>query len=344
MTALIVGVDMAKATFTAAGWVDGTARPLGSYANTQAGFLAFAEALAPATPDGDPAAVELVVEPTGGYELPLARFALQQGWRVSMPNPKHVRDWARSQGRRAKTDAQDALLLTRFGVEQPARPWRPLPAAVGELESLLQRRADLEQLLLGERNRRDALANRSDVAAAVTGSLESVLATLERSLAAIDHAISEHVRCHPSLGEGVRLLRTVPGVGERNVLWLLVLLHRWQTLTAGQGRAKGLVAYLGLDPQPFESGTSVRRRARISRMGAAHLRRRLFMSALGGTRGKNVLREFYLRLVGRGKPKMVALIAAARKVLVWAWAVFRTTTPFDPTRTQRRPSMLASSP
>ncbi len=344
MTVLIAGVDMAKATFAAACWIDGTVRPLGSYANTQAGFLAFAAALAPSIPAGAPATVELVVEPTGGYELPLARFALEHGWRVSMPNPKHVRDWARSQGRRAKTDAQDALLLTRFGAEQPSRPWRPLPAAVAELESLLQRREDLQQLLLGERNRRDALTNRSDVAAAVTASVEGILTTLEQSLAAVDHAVTEHVRHHPSLGEEARLLRSVPGVGERNVLWLLVLLHRWHTVTAGQGRAKGRVAYLGLDPQPFESGTSIRRPARISRMGAAHLRRRLFMSALGGTRGDNPLRSFYLRLVGRGKPKMVALVAAARKVLVWAWAVFRSGTLFDSTRMQRRSSMLASSP
>ena len=344
MTSLIAGVDMAKATFAAACWADGIAQPLGTFANTQAGFAAFAAALAASAPRRPTGSVQLVVEPTGGYELPLARFALEHGWRVSMPNPKHVRDWARSQGRRAKTDAQDALLLTRFGVEQPSRPWRPLPAAIGELESLLQRREDLEQLLLGEGNRREALTNRSDVAAAVTGSVESILATLEQSLAAIDRAVSEHVRHHPSLNEEVRLLRSVPGVGERNVLWLLVLLHRWQTLTAGQGLAKGLVAYLGLDPQPFESGTSVRRRARISRMGAAHLRRRLFMSALGGTRGNNALRQFYLRLVGRGKPKMVALVAAARKVLVWAWAVFRSGTLFDPTRMQRRAPMLTSSP
>jgi len=70
-------------------------------------------------------------------------------------------------------------------------------------------------------------------------------------------------------------------------------------------------------------------------MGATQLRRRLFMSALGGTRGENPLRHFYLRLVGRGKAKMVALIAAARKVLVWAWAVFRAGAPFDPQKVRR---------
>ncbi len=142
----------------------------------------------------------------------------------------------------------------------------------------------------------------------------------------------------------LRLLQGVPGIGPTNAPWLLVLLHRWRIRTAERGHAKGLVAYVGLDPRPFESGSSVRRRATISRMGAAQLRRRLFLSALGGTRGSNPLRQFYLRLVQRGKAKMVALIAAARKVLIWAWAVFRSGTPFDPTRLQRRTDMLASLP
>ena len=343
MSPVIVDVDMAKTNFAAALWDAGSTPPLGSFPNTSAGFEALAARVSPAE-QADALPVQLVVEPTGGYELPLAHFALGHGWQVSMPNPCHVRDWARSQGRRAKTDAQDALLLARYGAEQPARPWRPLPAVVSELESLLGRRDDRAQLIRQERNRQHALGHRLHVPAAVGASVDAVRLALEQSLAAIQRAISEHLRRHPSLREGARLLRTVPGVGERNVLWLLVLLHRWQTLTAGRGLAKGLVAYLGLDPQPFESGSSVRRRARISRMGAAHLRRRLFMSALGGTRGNNALRQFYLRLVGRGKPKMVALIAAARKIVVWAWAIFRTSTPFDPTRIQRRAAMLPSAP
>jgi transposase len=340
---VFVGIDIAKASFATATCVDGTSQTLGVFPNTRAGFEALVAQLREAVRSRE-SAVQVIIEPTGGYEVPLARFVLEHGWQVSMPNPRHVRDWAKSQGRRAKTDAQDALLLARYGAEQPVRPWRPLPAAVSELESLLQRRDDLEQLIGQERNRQHALGHRPDVAPAVDASVAAILHALEASLSTVTRAINEHLEQQPRLREGVRLLRTVPGVGERNVLWLLVLLHRWQTLTDGEGLGKGLVAYLGLDPQPFESGSSVRRRARISRMGAAHLRRRLFMSALGGTRGHNALRQFYLRLVGRGKPKKVALIAAARKVLVWAWAVFRTRTAFDPTRIPRRPPMLPASP
>jgi transposase len=279
------------------------------------------------------------MEPTGGDELALATFAARRGWRVSMPNPRHIRDWARSLGRRAKTDAQDALMLARYGAEQDLPPWRPLPSSVSTLERLLQRKDDLEDLLLQEQNRRWGLHGRTGGAAAVLTSIERVIAELEQAREAITQAIAAHLATHAALRQDARLLQTVPGIGTRNVLWLVVLMHRWHTRTAGQGRAKGSVAYVGLDPQPFESGTSVRRRATISRMGAAHLRRRLFLSAFGGVRGKNALRQCSQRLVGRGKPKMVALIAAVRKVLVWAWAVFRTGRSFDPQHLARRSTM-----
>jgi transposase len=339
MTSLSVGIDIAKGTFTAASWRDAIGQPLGRFPNTDEGMVALAAALASCPQAAGCARIQIVVEPTGGYELALAAFAARQGWQVSMPNPRHIRDWARSQGRRAKTDAQDALMLARYGAEQQLPPWQPLPLAVSALESLLQRKDDLEDLLLQERNRQWGLRGRPGVAPIIVTSIARVIAELEQAVATIEQAITDHLAAHAALRQDVQLLRTVPGIGARNVLWLVVLMHRWHTRTAGQGRAKGIVAYVGLDPQPFESGTSVRRRARISRMGAAHLRRRLFMSAFGGVRGHNVLRQFYQRLVGRGKPKMVALIAAARKVLVWAWAVFRTRLAFDPQNLARRSPM-----
>ena len=94
-----------------------------------------------------------------------------------------------------------------------------------------------------------------------------------------------------------------------------------------------MVAYVGLDPQPHESGISVRRPARISRQGDRSLRARLYMGALGALRGDTPLHAFYQRLVDRGKPKKLALLAAARKLLVWAWAVFNSTQPFAASRT-----------
>lgn len=143
----------------------------------------------------------------------------------------------------------------------------------------MRRKDDVELMIRQERNRHHALAGRPNVADAVSSF--------------IDRVIAAHLRAHSALHEDAKRLRSVPGIGAKNVAYILVLLHRWMTLTDGQGTEKGLAAYIGLDPQTYESGTSVHRRAVISRMGDQAVRRRLFMGALGRVRGNNTLRTFY---------------------------------------------------
>lgn len=335
MTTLVVGVDVAQATLVPALWQAGQGTVLATVPNTAEGFAQLATAVQTQQQRSGATTIHVVLEPTGGYELALAIFAAQQGWVVSLPNPRQVRDWAKGLGRRAKTDRQDALLLARYGAERQPPAWVPLPAEIQELESLLRRREDLEQMLRQERNRRGQLAQRPGVAKAVPPSIDRLIEALEQEVAQVEEALAALQRQYPQIRADLTRIRQVPGIGPKNGPWVLVVLHRWHALTGGQGDGKGLTAYLGLDPQPHESGTSVRGPTPISRMGLGHLRRQLFLGALGGVRGKNPLRAFYRRLVDRGKPKMVALIAAARKILVWAWAVFKHQTTFDPTKVTR---------
>src|SRR5215472_4744629 len=148
----VVGVDVAKAALEAAAWQEGHAVRLGTCAQTLAGWVALREAVAAretATASHGPARepVAIVLEPTGGYALAFALWARQQsGWQVHRPNPARVRAWARSQGLRAKTDRQDALLLARFGASaHPALPvWQPLASEVSELEQFLWRRDEVK--------------------------------------------------------------------------------------------------------------------------------------------------------------------------------------------------------
>lgn len=331
-----LGLDIAKRTLEAALWVDGHGVSLGAFDNTAVGFEAVRQAIGAQVGANRLTALSVVLEPSGGYELGVALWAHEQpGWQVSLPNPRHMRDWARGQGRRAKTDRQDALLLAHYGAQAQPRAWHPLPSEVAELEQLLRRRDEVEGLLRAERNRQQqvsARAGQPGMPAAVGASVERVIRALEEDLAELGQQIADHLRTHPHLDHLRRQLLSVPGVGVRNVMPLLVLLFRWQVLTDGHGSAKGLVAYAGLDPQPYQSGTSVRRPATISRQGERRLRSRLYMGALGALRGHNPVRNFYDRLVGRGKAKKLALVAAARKILVWAWAVFHSDTPFDATK------------
>lgn len=328
---MYLGIDMAARSFAAALWQAGQVQRLGQFDNTPAGFAACAQALP------TPAAVWLIVEPTGGYEHALVGYALEHGWQISLPNPRQVRAFIRGQGGRAKTDRLDAAHLATYGAQRQPHRWHPLPPAVETLDQLLQRRTVLEDSLRQEHNRQ-AAAQRRGADPTVEASFATVRQALEAALATLETAIAEHLAQQPVLQAQVRLLRSVPGVGARTVLPLLVLLTRWQVLTQGQGLAKGLVAFVGLDPQTVESGTSLRGAGLISRQGNPRIRHWLFMAALGGKRGNNPLRAFYTRLVDRGKPKKVALVAGMRKILIWAWAVFRTQLPFDPARATARPN------
>jgi transposase len=333
MAVLIVGVDVSQAQLDVAVYTpQGDIEYLGTFPNDPSGWEDLAQAVRRQQRRWQADQVHLVMEPTGGYEQPLARFALKQEWLVSLPNPRQVRDWARGVGWRAKTDRTDAQMLAAYGAATAPPCWRPLPEEVAELEELLDRRDELTEMLQQERNRRHALQAQGSDRGPVAASLEGHIAYLEQALTEVEEQIRHHLNQHPHLKRKVSRLRQIPGIGPRNVLYILVLCYRWGMLTGYQGNAKGLTAYVGLDPVPYESGRSVRRPARISREGNRRIRRYLFMGALGGVRGQNPLRTFYLRLVGRGRPKKVALVAAARKILVWAWAIFRDQTTFDPLR------------
>lgn len=334
MSTLWIGIDMAKTSLTATALWQNESVPLGEFSNEPAGFTALATQSQVEQARCRATTVQWVVEPTGGYELPFTQgvpaFAHEQGWLISLPNPRQVRQWAHGIGQRAKTDRQDALLLARFGAAQRPAPHQPLAPEVSELDSLLQRRQDLEQMLQQEKNRLAALQNRPGIAPPVIANLERVLQALQDALQEVEQAITDHQQQHAHLHDDAARLLALPGIGRKIVLPLLVQLHRWQTLTAGQGTAKGLTAFVGLFPQPYESGTSVRKRSSISKMGNATLCRLLYMGALSAVHGQNPLHTFYQRLVGRGKAKKLVVVAAARKLLAWAWTLFSRRIAWDP--------------
>ena len=161
-------------------------------------------------------------------------------------------------------------------------------------------------------------------------SLAQVIAALQDALRQVEEALAQHLQQHAQLQAEAERLLTIPGIGRKVVLPLLVTLHRWHSLTAGLGSTKGLTAFLGLDPKTHVSGTSIWRRPMSSKMGNAEVKRLLYMGALSAVRGHNPLHIFYERLVGRSKPRKVAVVAAAHKLLTWAWTSFLRQTTWNP--------------
>lgn len=327
---LYVGVDVAKEALVSALLTKDQSQPvaLSNVSNDQTGFETLGQQVDAARPSAS-SAIRLVVEPTGGYELRLIIWAYARGWQVVMVNPKQVREWIKGLGQRAKTDTLDAQMLAQYAAERPENKplplWRPLPEILTELNALVARRCELEQMLQQEHNRQQMYHGRPAVQGAVLTSVTTVTNALQTSLQDIDQAITDLIDQHPDMGEQITQLDSIPGVGQKVRLPLFVLLARWNVMTGGHGSDKSLTAFVGLDAQTRESG------GRISKIGDSHIRALLYMAALGGLRCKDVtpLRQFYDHLVKRGKPKMVALVAVARKILVWAWAMFRSHSYFD---------------
>lgn len=329
MSQWIVGVDSAKASFTTATvWADKVSYQ-GETPNTPTACASFVADMEQKAKPAGATVIHLIIEPTGGYEAQLVAEAYRRGWWVTQVNPLDVRRWAQGCGKRVKTDRADALVLAQFGLETKPAPQRPLDDAAAALDSLLRRQTDLEKLLHAERNRLAQAALNPKRSPTIQPSIQRIIEALDQELAAIQDEIQALIARHVDLTHQLKLLLSVPGIGVKIAPALLVALHRFFAKTNGQGTAKQFTALLGLDPAPYQSGTSVRKHTTISRKGAGLLRSKLF---LGGVRSNNPLRTFYHSLLARSKAKKLALVAASRKILVWALAVFTQDTPFDPPR------------
>lgn len=329
MNKMIIGIDVSKNDLDIAFWQNEKAFFLGKYLNNHNGFQTIYQDVESKRQKYNADTVLVVMEPTGGYEQHFAYFAFSKGWEISLPNPGNVRNWIKGIGKRAKTDKQDAMMLAHFGAVQQPFLWKPLPDEVAELESMLDRLDDLNGMLRSEQNRLESQQNRNVCHKVSQKSIQDNISYLQKQVEILEDAIKNHIDIHAHLKEQVKNLKTVPGVGNKLSPHLLVAMHRFYVLTDCNGTSKAITAYYGLDPQPHESGKSICKRPSISRQGDRHIRHLLYMGALGGIRGNNPLRAFYQRLLGRGKKAKVAIVASARKIIVWCWAVFRQGSSFD---------------
>ena len=262
--------------------------------------------------------VELIVlEASGGYEVAAATSLGLAELPVAVVNARQVRAFARASGRLAKTDAIDAAVLAHFG--EAVRPEvRPLADAESRgLEALVSRRRQLLEMLGAERNRR-AMAHRS-----LHRAIDRHIKFLEKELKSSNKNLEEAIKKTPLWREKDELLRTFPGVARVVSATLLAELPELGALDRKQ-----IAALVGLAPFNRDSGHLRGRRTIFA--GRASVRSVVFMAALVATRRDPTIRAYYARLCAAGKPKKVALIASARKLLTILNAMMRTRTPWQP--------------
>lgn len=253
----------------------------------------------------------VALEATGGYETIAAAALAAAGLPVVIVNPGQVRAFAKALGQRAKTDPIDAAVIAHFA--EATRPEvRPLPdEATQLLADLLARRRQIVEMIVAERQREKRMTRRS-----LKADIARLIKTLEKELSKLDRAIDDVVRGSPAWREKEDLLASVPGVGPIIARTLMADLPELGTLTRRQ-----IAALAGLAPFTRQSG-QWRGRSFIGG-GRTTVRTALFMGAIVAMRFNPVLKAFFHRLVDDGKPKMVALIAVARKLLTILNAMVR---------------------
>lgn len=320
-----VGIDIAARTLAVVlSAAPRAATPARTFANTAEGWRQVRAALAEG--GGQPATTRIVMEATGAYWQGVATALAAADWVVSVVAPGRVRHYAQARLRRAKTDAVDAAVLADYGRDLQPPPWQPAPDDVQALQLLVRQRDDLVALQTETRNRQHALGQLPAVPDAVRAPLAAVLAVLREQIAALDAAIRQQAATAASVADDIARLQTIVGVG---LLTAAIVVVETRPLRDHATPAQA-VAYAGLDPAPHESGTSVRGAGRISKTGNARLRQALYMAAVSAARFNPPLRACYQRLTARGKPKKVALVAVARKLLVLMVTLLTLGRDFDP--------------
>jgi transposase len=302
MGALVVGIDVSKAR------LDVALRPSGeslTVTRDAAGLEALVARL------GRLAPAVVAVEATGGFETVVAAALAAAGLPVVVVNPRQVRAFARALGKRAKTDPIDAAVIAHF-VEATRPEIRPLPdAATRLLADLVARRRQIVQMIVAERQRQRRLT-----AKGLQQSIARLLRALEKELAALDQDLDTAVRGSPAWREKEDLLASVPGVGPTIARTLMAELPELGTLDR-----RAAAALAGLAPWTRQSG-QWKGKSFIGG-GRAAVRAALFMGALVAVRHNRVLAAFHQRLIAAGKPKLVALVAVARKLLTMLNAILR---------------------
>ena len=265
----------------------------------------------------------VVMEATGGLELPVATALAAAGLPVAVVNPRQVRDFAKATGRLAKTDTLDARVLAHFA--QAVRPEpRPLPdEQLRQLSAFVTRRRQIVKMITAESNRLGSARSKP-----IRDRIKAHIAWLEQDLRDADDDLRGSIRQTPIWRDNDQILRSVPGVGPVLSLTLLAELPELGYL----GR-KQISALVGVAPLNRDSGVFRGRRAIWG--GRAQIRPVLYMAALSASRSNPVIREFYQRLLAAGKVKKVALTACMHKLLIILNAMTKNRTlwqyPYAPT-------------
>lgn len=282
----------------------------------------------------------VVLEATGIYHLDLALFLHGvKSLEVMVLNPRAARHFAQARMTRSKTDAVDAQVLAEFGRCMPFEAWQPPTQAVLALRACSRRLATLTYQRTRAKNQHHALSSTDSTPGFILADAELTLTQLDQQIAGLEEKTLALIAEDDALTRAMDLLLSIKGVGNKSAIQLLGEL----LVLPGDMRAKQWVAMAGLDPRHHQSGTSIEKKARISKAGNRYLRTALYMPALSASRHVPEVKGYYEHLIqDRGLKKIQALCAVMRKLLHAIHGMWRSDSQFQAERFYRLTEQASS--
>ena len=313
MNNIILGIDISKKTFDVA-LLNNHKVNTKKFSNDSKGFSTLKQWLVSKSIHDAHACMEATV----GYEVSLAEYLYGNHFKVSVVNPACVKGFSMSRLSRVKTDKADCELIAYFCQAIQPDLWQPVPSHVQELQQWVRR---LDSLITNKHQETRRLEGACNI---ISANIRIHIDFLDKQIEEIEELIFSHIKKHQDLNDRNTLLASIPGIGEKTIGVILAFLN-----VENFNSAKQLAAFVGLNPKPRQSGSSLRGVGRISKTGDANLRKAFYMPALTAMRFNPIIKNFSERLSNTGKSKMVIVIAAMRKLLHIIYGVLKNKTPFN---------------
>ena len=289
-----VGIDIAKHTFDLCSLHPQKILP---FENNPKGIRQAVRMLAQLRPK------LIVMEATGGYETPLAAKLHATGLPVAIVNPRRIRDFAKAQGRLAKTDKMDAEVLATFAAKMQPPAQEQIDPSRRLMKALVARRHQLIRMRTGENNRFEHALDK-----VIAASLGRIIKAIDREIEKVERLIREQLARMPQLEAKAQILHSTPGIGQTTAAMLVT-----EVPELGRLNRRQMAMLIGVAPINRDSGTF--RGKRMTGAGRTEVRSRLYMPTLVAIRHNKVIRRFYQHLLSKGKTKMTAIIACMRKLI-----------------------------
>lgn len=317
-----IGIDVSHKELVVVINVKGKARPAKTYENTPAGHKVIIKKCLKLK-----GKTYICLEATGVYHFDLAvAISRTEELEIMVINPKIAHNFSKVLMKRSKTDAVDAEVLAIFCERMPFEPWdRPAEEMIS-LRALSRRIAALNKLKTQTKNQLHALSSSQETPGLVTETTNELIEVLEQQIKVLRDAALVLIRAHAKLKEAYSLITSIKGIADASSIQILAELM----ILPKELSAKQWVAYAGLDPRHFESGSSVTKKPRISKAGNKYIRHALYMPALVATRHEPHIKGYYKHMINdNGLKKIQAVCAVMRKLLHAIHGMLKTGKSFD---------------